>query len=276
MSRILYGDTYAKELSEELKNKCAKLKPVLAVVSAGADYGSKKYAEAIKRKGEELGIEVVESHYPAEVNESVVLNKIKELNEDDNIDGILLQLPLAKGLNQEKIIADLDPNKDVDGIHPYNMGRLFSGEPQVIPATAKAVMRLLDYHQISLAGKEVTIVGRSNAVGKPLIALMLKENATVTICHSRTVDLYQSTKKSAIMVSAVGKAKFFDAKYFTAASIVIDVGINQDENGICGDVNFEQVVDKVTAITPVPKGVGALTMMMLMDNLTELAKDRRR
>ena len=276
MINNLFGDVYAKELNEELKSKCQKLQPSLAVISAGADYGSKKYAEAIKRKCDELGINISEYHYPAEIGEEELIMMIKALNDDVKTDGILLQLPLPKRLSSEKIIEQLDPNKDVDGIHPFNMGLLFSGEPKLIPATAKAVMRLLAYYKIPLIGKEVTIVGRSNAVGKPLIALMLKENATVTVCHSYTRDLFQLTGKSGIIVSAIGRAKYLDEKYFNTDSIVIDVGINQDENGICGDVDYARVAAKVAAITPVPKGVGALTMMMLMENLTEIAAKNRR
>jgi len=275
MINNLFGDVYAKELNEKLKKRFENLDATLAVVSAGADYGSNTYAQAISRKCEELKINIQEFHFPEDVEEESVIAKLEELNNDCDIDGILLQLPLAKSLDQNKIIEKLDPKKDVDGIHPYNMGCLFSGKPAIVPATAKAVMKMLAYHEIALAGKEVTIVGRSNAVGKPLIALMLKENATVTVCHSQTRDLFQLTRKSAIIVSAIGRAKFLDDKYFDANNIVIDVGINQDENGICGDVDYGKVADKVAAITPVPKGVGALTMMTLMENLAEIIEDNR-
>ena len=275
MTKILYGDVYAQELKAKLKEVCEDLKPVLAVVLVGDDYGSIQYTKQIVKNCEACAVEVKQYLLKEDTNEEELLNLIEKLNEDVEIDGIIVQLPLPKHLDKEKVIEKITPAKDVDGVHPTNLGRLLSGQEALEPCTAKAVMRMLEYYEVDVRGKNVVIAGRSNSVGKPLLAMMLKKNATVTICHSHTRDLYELTKKSDIMIAAIGRAKYFTEEYFQADNIVIDVGINMDEEGLCGDVDYSNVVDKVKAITPDPKGVGSLTIAMLIDNLVEIKRGRQ-
>ncbi len=274
MVKILYGDVIAQELSKELKLNCEHWKPQMAVVIVGKDYGSLQYVKQIEKKASALSVTVKRVDLPETISQEDLTKEIVLLNQDKNIAGIILQMPLPKSIDSQKIIEVIAPAKDLDGLHPYNLGRLFAGQPSLVPCTAAAVMRLLAYYEIPVAGKNVVIVGRSLAVGKPLAALMINDHATVTICHSKSESLFEITKKADIIVCAIGRGKFFDAKYFSAKSIVIDVGINNDDEGICGDVAYSQVVDIVAAITPVPKGVGSLTIITLMENLLAAAKNK--
>jgi len=274
MVKILYGDVIAKELSEELKVKCDLLKPQMAVVIVGDDYGSLQYVKQIEKKAASLNVTVIRRDLPQTINQEDLEKEIVLLNQSEEIAGIIIQMPLPKHIDSQRIIEVLDPAKDLDGLHPYNLGRLFAGKPRLLPCTAAAVMRLLAYYEIPVAGKNVVIVGRSISVGKPLAALMINDHATVTICHSKSESLFEITKNADIIVCAIGRAKFFDEQYFDEKSIVIDVGINSDENGICGDVAYNQVESMVKAITPVPKGVGSLTIIALMENLIAASENK--
>ena len=276
MSKNLYGTEPAKVVMEKLQLKCQNLKPQLAIVLVGDDFGSRQYTKQIEKSAGNLGIETQVIEFDESVAEATLIGKIKELNLNKNTDGIIVQLPLPSSINTQKVIETIDPGKDVDGLHPYNLGRLMAGLPALVPCTAKAVMRLLEYYNYELTGKNVAIVGRSLSVGKPLSALMTKADATVILCHSKTEALFQITQKADIIVAAIGKALFFDDSYFNASNVVIDVGINSVPQGICGDVDYQKVAEKVAAITPVPKGVGSLTIAMLMENLVMACENRRR
>ena len=276
MINNLYGNKLTNKIYEEISKECQNKHFKLANILVGDDYGSLAYEKRMRKVANELSVEVISLRLLKTVSEEKLIDEISKLNEDLTVDGILLQLPLPKGFNTVRVIEAIDYQKDVDGVHPYNLGWLFSGYPKVIPCTPKAVMRLLGEYDIELKGKNVVIVGRSNSVGKPLFSLMSKADATVTLCHSKTRDLFQLTQKADIIVTAIGVANYFDESYFNENSIIIDVGINQGENGICGDVAYHLVADKVQAITPVPKGIGSLTMTMLFENLVEIAKSRRR
>ena len=272
---ILYGDVIAEAIKTELKTKFHQQNLKLAIIVASDDFGSKSYRRQIVKLAKELEVETIEVLVDETIQESELINKITTLNNDPTITGILIQRPLPKQLNSQRIIESLASDKDVEGLHPYNLGRLLSGQTTMVPCTAKAVMKLVDYYQIPLSGKNVVIIGRSPTVGKPLAVLMTDRNATVTLCHTKTEALFSITKKADIIVTAIGCAEFFDETYFSENSIVIDVGINWNKEGITGDVDYHKVVNLVKAITPVPKGVGSLTTVLLFENLSEL-KERRK
>ena len=258
-----------KEEVEQMKNKYNRL-PKLAVILVGENQASQVYVRNKERGCAYIGIDSLKITHDATFSEEELLNEIKQLNEDDTVDGILVQLPLPDHINEDKVLEAIDPSKDVDGFHPENVAKLFLGQKSLVPCTPKGMMVLLDEINYDLTGKEVVVVGRSNIVGKPMAMLLLRENGTVTVCHSHTKDLKEVCKRADILVVAIGKPKFIDDSYVKDGAVVIDVGIHRDENNkLCGDVDFEDVKDKVYAITPVPGGIGPMTITMLLHNTLE-------
>ena len=275
MAIILDGKMLRDKIFESLKAKLDKMqqKPTLAVILVGENPASQIYVRNKKKTAEKLGINSLSIEYPSDISEKELLNKIKELNSDEKVTAILVQLPLPTHINKNRIIDAILPQKDVDGLTPYNLGKLFSGEePYVYPCTPKGILLLLDEYNIKLEGKKIVVVGRSNLVGKPVAQMLLKRNATVTMCHSHTKNLSEITKTADIIVSAVGK-KVIGEKMLKSDCVVIDVGIFRDENGkISGDVDFENVSKTAAYISPVPGGVGPMTIASLMLNTVELAR----
>jgi len=275
MAIILDGKMLRDKIFESLKAKLDKMqqKPTLAVILVGENPASQIYVRNKKKTAEKLGINSLSIEYPSDISEKELLNKIKELNSDEKVTAILVQLPLPAHINKNRIIDAILPQKDVDGLTPYNLGKLFSGEePYVYPCTPKGILLLLDEYNIKLEGKNIVVVGRSNLVGKPVAQMLLKRNATVTMCHSHTQNLSEITKTADIIVSAVGK-KVIGEKMLKSDCVVIDVGIFRDENGkISGDVDFENVSKTAAYISPVPGGVGPMTIASLMLNTVELAR----
>ena len=275
MAIILDGKMLRDKIFESLKAKLDKMqqKPTLAVILVGENPASQIYVRNKKNTAEKLGINSLSIEYPSDISEEELLNKIKELNSDEKVTAILVQLPLPAHINKNRIIDAILPQKDVDGLTPYNLGKLFSGEePYVYPCTPKGILLLLDEYNIKLEGKNIVVVGRSNLVGKPVAQMLLKRNATVTMCNSHTKNLSEITKTADIIVSAVGK-KVIGEKMLKSDCVVIDVGIFRDENGkISGDVDFENVSKTAAYISPVPGGVGPMTIASLMLNTVELAR----
>ena len=275
MAIILDGKMLRDKIFESLKAKLDKMqqKPTLAVILVGENPASQIYVRNKKKTAEKLGINSLSIEYPSDISEKELLNNIKELNSDEKVTAILVQLPLPAHINKNRIIDAILPQKDVDGLTPYNLGKLFSGEePYVYPCTPKGILLLLDEYNIKLEGKNIVVVGRSNLVGKPVAQMLLKRNATVTMCHSHTKNLSEITKTADIIVSAVGK-KVIGEKMLKSDCVVIDVGIFRDENGkISGDVDFENVSKTAAYISPVPGGVGPMTIASLMLNTVELAR----
>ncbi|MCM0724397.1 bifunctional methylenetetrahydrofolate dehydrogenase/methenyltetrahydrofolate cyclohydrolase FolD [Latilactobacillus curvatus] len=249
--------------------------PKLVVVMVGDDPASAIYTQSKQRRATKIGMVSELKRLSAETTEADLLAVVRQLNTDETVDGILVQLPLPKQINEDHIIRAIDPQKDVDGFSPVNIGRLWLNQPGLVACTPNGIMRLLAAHDIDVAGKNVVIVGRSNIVGRPLAALMLNANATVTIAHSRTADLKALTKTADILVAAIGKPHFFGIEDVKEGAVVVDVGINRLEDGtVTGDVDFEALKSHVSAMTPVPRGVGPMTITMLMDQTIEIAKER--
>ena len=275
---ILDGKLVANEigntLKEEILARSDKRPPHLVIISVGDDPASKVYVRNKIKKAEELGIEVDHLIYDSDDSPQRVMDYIDMLNYADRVDGIMIQLPLPKGWDEREIIDCINPAKDVDGLTTINIGKLRSGQSCIKPCTAAGVMDLLDYYHIPVEGKDVTIIGRSNIVGKPLADLMMATGATVTQCHSKTTSIQYHTQGADIIISAVGKPKFLtDTHILPMTDAIIDVGINRDENGkLCGDVDFDSVKDLTDAITPVPGGVGPMTVIELMKNTVECWK----
>ena len=254
------------------EHKCV---PGLAVVIVGENPASQVYVRNKHKACGEVGMYSEVHELPENTTEDELLSLIDKLNTDEKINGILVQLPLPKHLDEEKVILRIDPRKDVDAFHPENVGKIMIGNFSFLPCTPAGVMELLKHYNISPAGKHCVIIGRSNIVGKPQSMLMLKENATVTVCHSKTVNLPEITKQADILVAAVGRANFVTADMVKDGAVVIDVGINRLENGkLCGDVDFEQVEPRASYITPVPGGVGPMTITMLLKNTVTAAKEQ--
>lgn len=278
MTIILDGKKLRDKIFENLKQKLNNMseKPTLAVILVGDDPASQIYVRNKKKTAENLGIYSIVINYPADISENILLDKIQELNNDNKITAILVQLPLPKHIDKFKIIDAIAPEKDVDGLTPYNSGKLFSGEePYVYPCTPKGILLLLDEYNIELAGKHVVVIGRSNLVGKPVAQMLLNRNATVTMCHSHTKNLSDITKTADIVVSAVGK-NIIGEKMLKSDCVVVDVGIFKDINGkICGDVDFANASKIAAYISPVPGGVGPMTIASLMLNTVELADSKR-
>lgn len=280
-AKILDGKKTAKRIKEELRAEVEKISaqtgktPALAVLIVEGDSASRTYVNGKKRDCEEVGILAEEYEFPSDASENYLLKCIENLNKRDDIDGILCQLPLPSHMDEKKILLSIDPKKDVDAFHPVNAGKIMIGDYDFLPCTPAGVMELIHESGIDVEGKDCVVVGRSNIVGKPQAMLLLHENATVTICHSKTKNLEEKTKRAEILVAAIGKAKFITADMVAEGAVVIDVGMNRDENGkLCGDVDFENVREKVYAITPVPGGVGPMTRAMLMKNTVTAFKRR--
>lgn len=281
MNNLIDGKAIANELAVSLRQSVAELKrsgvqPKLAVILVGDNSASAIYVRNKGRRAEELGISFRLIHLPATVNEAELLRNIEQLNQDSGVDGILVQLPLPAAINEETVINAIAPEKDVDGFSPVNFGHLWQNNPAIIPSTAGGIMTLLKAKNIDLTGQNVVIINRSNIVGRPLAALMLQQDATVTIAHSKTKNLPELTRTADILVSATGRAAFVTKDMVHPGAIVIDVGMNRDAAGkLVGDVDFATVSKKAGLITPVPGGVGPMTVITLMQQVVEIAKKRK-
>ena len=263
------------ETAEEIKALTAsgRRAPCLAVILVGDDPASAVYVRNKKRACEAVGITSLEYLLSADETEEKLLELIDFLNKDESVDGILVQMPVPKQIDPDRVIEAISPDKDVDAFHPYNVGKILEGDYRFLPCTPAGVMEILRYYGISPEEKNCVVVGRSNIVGKPMVMLLLHANGTVKICHSRTPDLKSACKEADILVCAIGKPKFFNAEYVKEGAVVIDVGINRDENGkLCGDVDFDSVEPVASYITPVPGGVGPMTITMLLDNTMRAAE----
>ncbi len=280
MAKIIDGKKISTEIKEECKTVVTQLKEkgkevCLAVVQVGADPASSVYVRNKTRACEYVGMLSRTYELPEETTQEELLTLVNELNYDDGVDGILVQLPLPKHINEDVITQSILPEKDVDGFHNQNVGALVTGQEGFISCTPAGIIELLKRSNIEIEGKHCVVVGRSNIVGKPMALLLLKENGTVTICHSKTKNLKEITKQADILIAAIGKPKFFDDSYIREGAVVIDVGIHRSGNNkLCGDVDFEKVESKVSAITPVPGGVGPMTIAMLMYNCIKAVQRR--
>ena len=279
--KLINGKEISKKTKDAIKaeieeiRKTGKRVPKLAVILVGDNPASQVYVRNKEKACAYVGMESLRINKDATLSEEELLKLIDELNHDDGVDGILVQLPLPKTIDEEKVLKAIAPEKDVDGFHPANIAKLFLNEEGFIPCTPYGMMVMLEEIGYDLDGKEVVVVGRSNIVGKPVALLALHHNATVTIAHSHTKNLQEVTSRADVLIAAIGKAKFFTADYIKEGAVVLDVGMNRDENGkLCGDVDFDDVKEKVSAITPVPGGVGPMTIAMLMKN-TLLSYKRR-
>ena len=278
MAVILDGKATAKKVREELKIKADELKskgvfPKLAVIMVGEDVGSKIYVRNKSKACEEVGIEFEEFLLDEKIQNEELLNLIEELNNREDIHGILVQSPIPKHLDVNLAFRTIKPEKDVDGFHPVNVGKLSLNQECFVSCTPFGIMRILAEYNIDIEGKHAVIIGRSNIVGKPMVQCMLNKNATVTVCHSKTKNLTEITKQADILIAAIGKAKFVTADMIKENAVVVDVGINRNSEGkVCGDVDFENVSKKASCITPVPGGVGPMTIAMLMNNIIKAAK----
>lgn len=277
-TKILNGNNLSKKIRVELKQKVDELKkaginPGLAVILVGDNSASKVYVGRKKKACEELGIKSYEFLLEQNTKEEDLLELIRKLNNDDEVNGILVQLPLPKHINEERILLEINPKKDVDAFHPFNVGRIMTGNPVFLPCTPAGVMELIKESGVDPSGKECVIVGRSNIVGKPQAMLLLAANGTVTVCHSRTKNLEEVCQRADILVVAIGKPEFVKGSFIKPGAIVIDVGMNRLDNGkLVGDVEYATAAEKAAAITPVPGGVGPMTITMLMDNTIKAAK----
>ena len=272
MYQVIDGKKISQEIKDELKEKAAAMakegkKVALAVIQVGNDPASSVYVRNKKKACEYIGIESLSYELPEETTEEELVALIEKLNADTKVNGILVQLPLPEQINEEKIIQTISPDKDVDGFHMQNVGALCTGGKGYVSCTPLGIITLLKRSGIEIAGKRCVVMGRSNIVGKPMAMLLLRENGTVNICHSKTQDMKEITRQADILVVAIGKPKFVDETYVKEGAVVIDVGIHRNaENKLCGDVDFDKVAPHTSAITPVPGGVGPMTIAMLMNN----------
>lgn len=282
--KIIDGKLISRQIIEEVKAAAAKLKvkPGLALILAGNDPASEIYVRNKGKACEEIGFYSVTEKYPDTVSEETILQRVRSFNEDENIHGILVQLPLPKHINESRVIEAINYKKDVDGFHPINAGRLLIGEKSFVPCTPAGIMELMKRYNVETSGKNVVVIGRSNIVGKPIAALLMQKNknanSTVTICHSATKDIPFYTRNADILIAAIGKAGFVNGDMVKEGCVIIDVGINRIEDKtkksghrITGDVNFEECLPKASKITPVPGGVGLMTIAMLMKNTLDSA-----
>ena len=275
MYQIIDGKAISTALKEELKVKVDEMKshgtvPCLAVILVGEDPASTVYVGNKKKACEFIGIKSLSYELPESTSQEELLELIEKLNADDSVNGILVQLPLPKHIDEDAVIKAISPKKDVDGFHPQSVGALCIGQPGFVSCTPAGIIELLKRSNVEIEGKECVIIGRSNIVGKPMSLLMLRENATVTVCHSRTKNLAEVTKRADILIVAIGKPKMITAEYVKEGAVVIDVGIHRLEGKkLCGDVDFDDVAPHTSAITPVPGGVGPMTIAMLMKNCVE-------
>lgn len=278
MAKLIDGKVISAAVKAEVAKETEELKkqgvtPGLAVIIVGEDPASKVYVANKEKACEQMGFASFKYALPEETTEEELLDLVKKLNEDPAVNGILCQLPLPKHISEELIINTIIPEKDVDAFHPQNVGKIMIGNYDFLPCTPAGVMEMLSYENIDVNGKECVVIGRSNIVGKPMSMLLLHKNGTVTVCHSRTKDLKEVCRRADILVAAVGRANFVTADMVKEGAVVIDVGINRLENGkLCGDVNFAEVEPKVSYITPVPGGVGPMTIATLMKNTLTAAK----
>jgi len=279
MAEMISGKLVSSEVRKALtaeiqcfKNKTG-IAPGLAVILVGNNPASAVYVRNKHKACLEVGINSYEITMPEETTEEELLSKIDELNRDDKVHGILVQLPLPKHISEDRVINSINPAKDVDAFHPVNVGKIVSGKYDFIPCTPAGIMELLHFYNVEISGKECVVIGRSNIVGKPMALLLLAENGTVTVCHSRTKDLRETAKRADILVVAIGKPKFVGADMVKPGAVVIDVGINRMDDGkLCGDVDFDEVEKIASMITPVPGGVGPMTITMLLKNTLTAAK----
>lgn len=275
---IIKGNEVAEKKRAQLKEEVVKLKeqgivPGLAVILVGEDPASRSYVKGKEKGCEQVGIYSELIEFPGTITEERLLAEIDRLNGDDRINGILVQLPLPKHIEEKAIIERISPEKDVDGFHPISVGRMMTGQDTFLPCTPHGIVELVKETNLDISGKHVVVIGRSNIVGKPVGQLFLNENATVTYCHSKTQNMKELTKLADILIVAVGRPKMVTADYIKEGAVVIDVGVNRLETGkLCGDVDFDNVLDVAGYITPVPKGVGPMTITMLLHNTVESAK----
>ncbi len=278
MYKIIDGKLVSQSVKDDVKTEVAVLKDkgvevTLAVIIVGDDPASRVYVNNKKKACEYVGFKSLEYALPAETTQQELMALVDELNNREDVNGILCQLPLPKHLDEKAVIEAISPNKDVDAFHAVNVGKIMIGDYDFLPCTPAGVMEMLSYYDIDVTGKNCVVIGRSNIVGKPMAMLLLHKNGTVTITHSRTVDLKNVTNKADILVAAIGKAKFVGEDMVKDGAVVIDVGMNRDENGkLCGDVDFDAVAPKCSYITPVPGGVGPMTIAVLMKNTLKACK----
>lgn len=270
MAELINGKELAEKMQAEIAIKVSELKtksisPGLVVLLVGENPASQVYVRNKERSAKSIGIHSKVERYPSTISEETLLAEIEKYNQDPNFHGILVQLPLPKHIDEEKVLLAIDPKKDVDGFHPMNLGRLLAGNPDKIPCTPYGIMKMLAAYDIDLAGKRALVIGRSNIVGKPMAQLLLMADATVTIAHSKTANLAELAKEADILVVAIGRGHFVTKEFIKPGAVVIDVGMNRDEHGkLIGDVKFDEVEPLASYITPVPKGVGPMTITMLM------------
>ena len=272
------GKALAAQVKERVREEAAKLprKPGLAVILVGENPASQVYVNGKEKDCTECGIQSFSHRLPAETSQEELLALVRELNEERLVDGILCQLPLPKGLDEDAVINAIAPDKDVDCFHPFNVGRMSIGEPVFLPCTPAGVMEMLRAYAVPVKGKNCVVLGRSNIVGKPMAMLLTQADGTVTVCHSKTEHLEEFTRQADILVSAIGKTGFVTADMVKDGAVVIDVAMNRDENGkLCGDVDFAAVEPKASYITPVPGGVGPMTRAMLMENILTASKQHQ-
>lgn len=270
MAELINGKELAEKMQAEIAIKVSELKtksisPGLVVLLVGENPASQIYVRNKERSAKSIGIHSKVERYPSTISEETLLAEIEKYNQDPNFHGILVQLPLPKHIDEEKVLLAIDPKKDVDGFHPMNLGRLLAGNPDKIPCTPYGIMKMFAAYDINLAGKRALVIGRSNIVGKPMAQLLLMADATVTIAHSKTANLAELAKEADILVVAIGRGHFVTKEFIKPGAVVIDVGMNRDEHGkLIGDVKFDEVEPLASYITPVPKGVGPMTITMLM------------
>lgn len=277
MKKLLEGKTPANKITENLTKEIKNLKndginPTLCVIEVGDDPASKIYLRVKRNLAKKVGINELGLHFPADTSQTELLGKIKELNQDPNINGIMVQLPVPPQIDPRAIFETIAPEKDADGFSPLNLGRLWEGQSDIIPATVRSILTLIDYYGIEMAGKNTVIIGRSVIVGKPLAAVLLGRDATVTIAHSKTKDLATLTKNADVIISDVGKAHLVTENMVKDGAVIIDVGMNRENGKLMGDVDFDTVAPKADAITPVPGGVGPLTVASLMKQAVILTR----
>ena len=275
---MIDGKLISQQIKDEVKVEVAQFKAegfdiCLAVIQVGSDPASSVYVRNKKKACAYIGVESRSYELPEETSEEELIKLVEELNADESVNGILVQLPVPDHIDEDKIIRTISPDKDVDGFHPVSVGRLWIGEKGFLSCTPAGIIQLLKRSNISIEGKECVIIGRSNIVGKPMAALLLRENGTVTVAHSRTKDLKEVAKRADILIVAIGKERFITSEYIKEGAVVIDVGMHRDEaNHLCGDVDFADVEPHSSAITPVPGGVGPMTIAMLMNNCVETVR----
>ena len=278
MAQLIDGKLISQQIKDELNEEVEQFKAegtdiCLAVIQVGSDPASSVYVRNKKKACAYIGVESRSYELPEETSEEELIKLVEELNADESVNGILVQLPVPDHIDEDKIIRTISPDKDVDGFHPVSVGRLWIGEKGFLSCTPAGIIQLLKRSNISIEGKECVIIGRSNIVGKPMAALLLRENGTVTVAHSRTKDLKEVAKRADILIVAIGKERFITSEYIKEGAVVIDVGMHRDEaNHLCGDVDFADVEPHSSAITPVPGGVGPMTIAMLMNNCVETVR----